>query len=639
MNKLSYYILVFFFSCILNLQAQKDTEILMKVNKTEVDIASLKHLYKKGNFNSLDSKDEFLKIASDYYLKLEEAKRLKLDKDRMYIQEVGGYKANVLRQYLEADQLTQEILDRLYQRSKYEIHASHILVELPPYAFGKDTLRAYNKIRDIVLKLRLGQDFGDLALKESDDRSVQENKGDLGYFGSLQMVMEFEEAAFNTPIGEISEIIRTGFGYHVLKVHAKRPARPDLQVSYIYTEPSEIGEAQINKAYQDLEAGNDFASVARIYSQDKQTKDKGGKMPNLFNPRDIKNQMVLENTYALKEGEYTKPFRNEMGWYITYVEEIISEKSKEDKIEEIKKFFKDPSSKLYLDNMVYEAMADKYNLKFKSESLVEDLKRTLSKEYSIYYLSAIIDPLELVESENKILFELNNQAYTYNDYLEFAADNRVGVTMGHTLEEVTQMVFKDFVRHSINEIYLSELFKQEPELRFQLMDLEEGHLIFNVMAKEVWRKMQINDDILKAFFLENQDKYQSENFYLTETLTFNSKKKAKSALKKFKKNTNFETNEWAMKNKLPYVHSLDFINSDKNKKTEGMKIKTLDKTNHILEIVKRPKLGQQIQFEDVKLYVENDYRKQVEEDWLEELRAKHDLKIDESQWVKLRKTL
>lgn len=90
-----------------------------------------------------------------------------------------------------------------------EIKASHILVE--------DKKEAIN----ILAQLKEGADFSKLAKKHSICPS-SENGGDLGFFSKGQMVKEFEEAAFSTPVGGLSNIVKTEFGYHIIKVTGKK---------------------------------------------------------------------------------------------------------------------------------------------------------------------------------------------------------------------------------------------------------------------------------------------------------------------------------------------------------------------------------------------------------------------------------
>ena len=105
-----------------------------------------------------------------------------------------------------------------------QVKASHILIKVAPDAEEAQKKQARKKIETIQKKVRQGEDFGSLAKANSEGPTAQRS-GDLGYFSRGQMVKPFEDAAFALNIGEVSEIVETQFGYHLIKVTDKKPAR------------------------------------------------------------------------------------------------------------------------------------------------------------------------------------------------------------------------------------------------------------------------------------------------------------------------------------------------------------------------------------------------------------------------------
>jgi peptidyl-prolyl cis-trans isomerase C len=109
----------------------------------------------------------------------------------------------------------------MFKKSE-EIQASHILIKVDPEAKEADKAKARAKLEKIQKKLKKGGDFAALA-GESSDCPSKARGGDLGYFGRGQMVKPFEDAAFSLKKGEVSDIVETGFGYHLIKVIDKKP--------------------------------------------------------------------------------------------------------------------------------------------------------------------------------------------------------------------------------------------------------------------------------------------------------------------------------------------------------------------------------------------------------------------------------
>ena len=129
--------------------------------------------------------------------------------------------------------VTQELLDEAWERSQTEYNSSHILIGVGPDASPGDTLLAFQKAMNIKSRLDSGEDFETVAREVSDDPSAKENGGELGFYSVFDLVYPFENAAYNTAVGEVSEPVRTEFGYHLIKVNERIPTRGQIQVAII----------------------------------------------------------------------------------------------------------------------------------------------------------------------------------------------------------------------------------------------------------------------------------------------------------------------------------------------------------------------------------------------------------------------
>lgn len=104
------------------------------------------------------------------------------------------------------------------------MRASHILVAVPPNADDATRAKARARAQEALKAARAGQDFAQLARRYSQDASAQQG-GDLGFFPRGQMVPAFDQAAFALEVGQISDLVETEFGFHVIKALEKRPPR------------------------------------------------------------------------------------------------------------------------------------------------------------------------------------------------------------------------------------------------------------------------------------------------------------------------------------------------------------------------------------------------------------------------------
>jgi peptidyl-prolyl cis-trans isomerase SurA len=234
------------------------------------------------------SLDEYMELFINFKLKVREAIELGLDTSSSFQRELLGYRKQLARPYLVDQALLDELIFEAYERQQQEVRASHILIKCDDNASPADTLKAYNKIVELRNRIVNGEDFETVATGKngSQDPSVRDNKGDLGYFTAFQMVYPFEEAAFTTEVGDISQPLRTRYGYHILKVHDKRDARGEILAAHIMIRVDENnptsaqeGEQKINEIYALLQEGNDFAELSTKYSDDPSTAKRGGELP------------------------------------------------------------------------------------------------------------------------------------------------------------------------------------------------------------------------------------------------------------------------------------------------------------------------------------------------------------------------
>src|SRR6056297_838191 len=176
---------------------------------------------------------DFLQRYVDFRLKVKQARDLGLDESPELRQEIDDYREQLAKPYFLEREVIDGIVRDLYNKQQEEVRASHILIRVDPSAEPADTLAAYNKITAIRDSLVSGADFAAVAARNSEDPSVQRNQGDLGYFMGGRMIEAFETQAYGMPVGELSPVFRTNFGYHVLKVTDRRPASPEIQASHI----------------------------------------------------------------------------------------------------------------------------------------------------------------------------------------------------------------------------------------------------------------------------------------------------------------------------------------------------------------------------------------------------------------------
>jgi peptidyl-prolyl cis-trans isomerase C len=181
-------------------------------------------------------KEQFLDRWVDITLIAQEARDKKLDQDPEIQAKIEDIMNAILAQeFLHREiegkvKMTDDEIENYYKGHKDEftnpesVKARHILLKVPEGADEKAWKEAGSKAKDIKKKLKDGEDFAELAKKYSDDPGSKNKGGDLGFFTRGRMVPEFESAAFSLKPGELSDPVKTEFGYHIIEVKEKRAA-------------------------------------------------------------------------------------------------------------------------------------------------------------------------------------------------------------------------------------------------------------------------------------------------------------------------------------------------------------------------------------------------------------------------------
>ena len=305
-------------------QSSREKKILlridtMKINTDEFIYALNKNNYSKEKINKKNI-DEYLELYINFKLKVREAYSLGNDTSDSFIREYNVYKNQLEDSYLRNDNWLDSLTREIYERLKYEIRASHILINVKDLL---DTLTAYQKIEKVYQLAQSGISFSKLAIEYSDDPSAHYNEGDLGYFTSFQLVLPFEDMAYNTPVSKISMPFRTKYGYHILKVIDKHPNPGTVSVAHIllrFTQGMTKSDSlKIEQFAQDiylrLQDGQDWNKLCSSYSEDYNTRNNGGLLPTFGVGRMIPS--FAEAAFSLKNPEdISKPVQTPYGWHI-----------------------------------------------------------------------------------------------------------------------------------------------------------------------------------------------------------------------------------------------------------------------------------------------------------------------------------
>ncbi|MFW5755301.1 MAG: peptidylprolyl isomerase [Tangfeifania sp.] len=478
----------------------QNKKVLLTIGDHEITRGEFERIYKKNNQNlsgKSESKTpkEYLDLFIDYKLKVIEAENLQMDTSQAFINELTGYRKELAAPYLTDMKYDEAMVKELYNRMTKEINASHILLRVPENASRTEEQEVLQKAEKIRKEILEGKPFEEAAKEYSEEPSGQQNAGNLGYFTAFQMVAPFENAAFTTPAGEISEPVRTSFGYHLIKVHDTRKNRGEIKVAHIMKMfPQNAGnfdkqplKNKIDSIYSALQNGADFAEMAKKHSDDKRSGAQGGEMPwfaaGRMVPEFSKPAFELENP-----GDMTGPVETQFGYHIIKkIDERPVPSFEESKAEIETRIQRDPARSQSSRKVFVEKLKNEYNF---SEN-AENYKKLETLTF------------DAKPKEELILFTIDNKSFGLPDFRQYLKkENISGGTYSHH--------YDDWVQSEIIALENAKLEEKHPDFRYLLKEYHDGILLFNIMEEKIWNFAAQDTTGLKAFYEKNKGKYEWE---------------------------------------------------------------------------------------------------------------------------------
>jgi peptidyl-prolyl cis-trans isomerase SurA len=617
---------------------QKSTpaQNLFTVNKKSVTTNEFIYLYKKNHQNKAEDFtsekiQEYLDLFINFKLKVEEAKARGLDTTQAFKREFSQYKEELRKPYLPDTKLTDSLVRLTYNRMKEEVKASHILINVKPDASPEDTLKAYNRIIEIRNKIKNGEDFGMAASQFSEDPSARTNNGNLGYFTAMQMVYPFETAAYNTKVGEVSMPVRSRFGYHIIYVTDRRPARGEVEVSHIMIrtgddKDNEKAKNTIFDIYDQLQGGVKWEDLCKQYSEDPGSKDNGGRLRQ-FGTGAMANIPEFERiAFSLtRPGEISDPFQTQYGWHIIRLERKIPLAPFEELSTSLK-------SRVNRDERT-QVSKQALGTKLRKEFLYTEVPLVKSKVLALADTTikkgkwkAPVYP----NGQKEILFMLTDKKYTVQEFLNYAQKSQKSTAQ--TPEKYLEELYNHFVDANILALQEEKIMREHPDYNYLLQEYYEGILLFDIMEKEVWNKASADSVGQHRYYEAHVKDYQAgerakASFYFTASGGFMEKLKPllqagdEKAINEFVAQNKLKTEtgyykkeEKTILQKVPWaagVHSAE---------NNGM---------YYLAWIRNILPPGAMSFEEARPAVISDYQTYLEKNWVEQLKKKYSVKVNE----------
>ncbi len=637
---------------------------LLNIDGKKITAGEFLKVYEKNGTEGEDttSLPDYLQLYINFRLKVLEAENLKMDTMPAFRRELKSYRKQLARPYFTDKRVTDSLVKQAYQRMQYDIRASHILVRVGPDASPADTLKAWKKITRIRQEIVHGMDFARAAVKYSEDPSARDQKaipgrqrgrhgnhGDLGYFTVFNMVYPFEEAAYNTPVDSVSQPVRTRFGYHLIKVTDKKPAMGVAEVEHIfvalkpgYTRQDSMAKAKkIQNIYQKIREGMPFEEAARKYSEDRGSAGRGGRLPKFTSGRIV--PQFVEQIDRLKPGQISRPFQTIYGFHII---KLISRKppgsfaSEEPKLKE--KVERDQRAQKSKE-AVLARIKKKNDLR-----IYEDAKKAVFEAIDTTVLQGKFHADTTAGTWNHALMEIgrnNPEVYVQKDFMHYVESHQHNKAYTDKSLMLNHL-FDQFVNDNCLKYENAHLEDFYPDFKSLMQEYHDGILLFNLMDKMVWTKAMKDTLELRRYFDAHRQQYRHGREVRAFVFSFPKSKlaQADSLLTRYADKEKLFTDIRSGKTGTPWItaDSGTFQKGD-NKLLDsipwkpGLSKPVLSEVENkatvifIREIIPPGRLS----FDQARGLVVSDYQDVLEKAWVNQLRNKYPVHINEKVLKKL----
>ena len=317
----------------------QDDQVLLTIDGKPVMLSEFLYIYEKNNQeNSLEKKSmsEYLDLFINFKLKVTEAIAQGVDTTEAFKKELAGYRAQATPKYLLDTVAIDSLIKLSYERQANVRRAAHIAIQCPADADSvaeAEALAKINLARERVttgvekkvkkgrkwITVREPETFADVAKEMTEDPQGKEKGGELGWVQVFRYVYAFEDAVYNTPVGGVTEVFRSPFGFHIALVEEER-AFEEVHAAHIMKMMPRGAEAsaldakrEIDSLYQLVKNGADFAEIATANSDDKGSARNGGDLG--WFGRGAMVQPFENITFDLEPGEMSEPFPTRYGWH------------------------------------------------------------------------------------------------------------------------------------------------------------------------------------------------------------------------------------------------------------------------------------------------------------------------------------
>jgi peptidyl-prolyl cis-trans isomerase SurA len=586
---------------------------------------------------------EYLELYSKFKLKVKAAKELRLDTLKQLKYDLQNFSSQVEEGYMNDEKISEALLEEVIERSQKDIHLMHFYL---PITTTTDSAKAIKALNVLTTDLQNGNtDYTTLAENIS-KKYLPITVKDIGFITALSLPYAMENLVYGLQQGACSNPFRSKSGWHIFKDVGERKSAGKWKVAQIlFTLPPDASPAdliQIQKkadsVYELLKAGADFTAMAKQFSEDRFTALNGGEMPEFGTG---KFDMTFESkVFALqKDGDITQPFITTHGYHI--VKRLQQHAIPTDKTDEtFVAALKQQMAKEARMNIAKEKFLKDITIKtnYKRNPLIKDV------EFFRYADSVVANRIvRNYPISNKTIISFTKENIKGTAWLNFVKDYKLNADV-YKQENNAELLDK-FVVNTITDYYRRHLEEYNASFKYQMQEFKDGNMLFEIMERKVWGKASEDSLKLKKYYDAHKASYKWDVSAAILLFNCSDSSVARKAAEATKNGEDWKKIAAKSDGKIQsdsgrYELSQLQLQSEKNIApgfVSAPVVNSGDNTASFVKVLQLFPINQQRSFNDARGIVINEYQGYLEEKWVEELKKRYPVKVNETVFQSLLK--
>ncbi|MDE6266047.1 MAG: peptidylprolyl isomerase [Muribaculaceae bacterium] len=482
--------------------------VLFTVDGKDVPLSEFEYLYNKNNQQQAEpqTRQQYFDMFLLYKLKVADAISAGMDTTASFRSEYDQYRRDLALPYLIDKDVEDQLIRQGYEMMGEFVDVSHIML---PHG-NTPALDLENKLRldSIRTEVLAGRaDFDEMARRFSVDNAVKRTgNAHMGLVrGTQHYPYPFVEAAYTTPVGGISPVIDSGFGYHIVRPEKRVPNDGEVRARHILKltrdlspEQAEAKKEEIYRIYKELKAGASFDSIASAESEDPGSARNGGDL-GYFG----RGQMVPEFeqvAFSLSDGQFSEPFLSAFGYHIVLREDHRGVPSFEEAQPGLKKEIDNDERGNRPRTAMFEKLRKKYNASVSEKGFSEMMQ--IIRDNGGYDSVAI---LKIKEMKTPVVV-MDGATVSASEVVDGVG--RIVKVSPEAIEPYLKESAKRLTDSRLMTLAVDRLPEDNEEYRNLVNEYHDGILLFEISNRNVWDRSTKDKEGLEKFFSKNKANYR-----------------------------------------------------------------------------------------------------------------------------------